>query len=346
MNNFTLSTSPHIIKKGNSTKTIMLDVLIAMLPAVVCAIIFYGYHVVINIVVCMLACFGIEMLYDLIYSKDFSKEAIKKSSAFDFSCLVTGVLIALNLPTTLNVWGLNVISGNTVVFSFDTVISCVLASAFAIVIIKKLFGGIGKNFINPAMGARVFLFVCFGTAFVSIPNVFDASTGATWLSSARGEVDGGILLNMLLGLTGSAAVGETCAIAILVGYAYLVIRKVIDFSLPLTIIGSTAVFAFLFDGLVNSITGIQLLYNVIAHVLSGGLLFGAVFMATDYATSPNTTLGRVVYGIGIGLVTVLIRCFAGYPEGMSFAILIMNVFTPVIDKIFIRKPFGYVKEAR
>lgn len=346
MKNFTLSASPHIVKKGNSTRAIMLDVLIAMLPALICAVIFYGYHVVINVIVCALACFGIELLYDLLYSKDFSKEAVKKSSAFDCSCLVTGVLIALNLPTTLNVWGLNITSGNKTIFSFDTIIACILASAFAIVIIKKLFGGIGKNFINPAMGARVFLFVCFGTAFVALPNVFDASTGATWLSSARGEVDGGMLLNMLLGLTGSSAVGETCAIAILVGYVYLVIRKVIDFSLPLTIIGSTAVFAFLFDGLVNSITGIQLLYNVLAHVLSGGLLFGAVFMATDYATSPNTTLGRVVYGVGIGLITVLIRCFAGYPEGMSFAILIMNVFTPLIDKAFVRKPFGYVKEAK
>lgn len=346
MNNLTLSISPHIVKKGNSTRAIMLDVLIAMLPTMVCAVIYYGYHIVINIVVCALACFGIELLYDLIYNKDFSKKAVKKSSAFDFSCLVTGVLIALNLPSTLNVWGLNITNGNIVVFSFDTVISCILASAFAIILIKKLFGGIGKNFINPAMGARVFLFLCFGTAFVAVSNVFDASTSATWLSSSRGEIDGGILLNMFLGITGSSAVGETCAIAIIIGYAYLVARKVIDFSLPLTIIGSTAIFAFIFDGLVNSLTGIQLLYNVLAHILSGGLLFGAVFMATDYATSPNTTIGRIVFGIGIGLITVLIRCFANYPEGMSFAILIMNVFTPIIDKAFMRKPFGYVRGAR
>lgn len=343
MDKFIVSTSPHVKAKRNTTRSIMFEVLIALLPLVVVAAVFYGYHVIINVAVCCLSCFGFELLYEkLLKRKEFS---FKKASVHNLSCFVTAVILALNLPTTMKIWGLNVVSGSTVIISFDIIIACILGSLFAIVIVKQLFGGIGKNFINPALGARVFLFLCFGAAFASVASVFDATTSATWLS-VKNEVTGGMLLSMLLGTTGSAAVGETCVIALAVSYVYLSVRKIIDWKLPLVIVASGFVFAILFDGVVNGLEGVSLINNALAHVLSGGLIFGAVFMATDYATSPNTNAGRIIFGIGIGLITMLIRCFASYPEGMSFAILIMNIVTPLIDKYVYPKPFGSQKKAK
>ena len=340
MSQFVVSTSPHIKAKRNTTRSIMFEVLIALLPLVVCATIFFGYHVLINVAVCCVACFGFELLYEyLTKGKEFS---IKKSTTNNLSCFVTAVILALNLPTTMNIWGLNITNGTTVVVSFDIIIACVLGSAFAIVLIKQLFGGIGKNFINPALGARVFLFLCFGAAFASVATSFDATTSATWLST-KTTVTSEMLLAMFLGNTGSGAVGETCVIALIVSYLYLSIRKIIDWKLPLVIIVSAFGFALLFDGAVNGLNGEQLIYNALAHVLSGGLIFGAVFMATDYATSPNTNAGRIIFGVGIALLTMLIRCFASYPEGMSFAVLIMNIATPLIDKFVYPKPFGTIK---
>lgn len=343
MDNFIVSTSPHIKAKRNTTRSIMFEVLIALLPLVVVATVFYGYHVVINVAVCAASCFGFELLYEKIFKgKEFS---FKKASVHNLSCFVTAVILALNLPSTMKIWGLNVVSGSTIIISFDIIIACILGSLFAIVIIKQLFGGIGKNFINPALGARVFLFLCFGAAFASVGTVFDATTSATWLS-AKNAVSGSMLLSMLLGTTGSAAVGETCVIALAVSYVYLSVRKIIDWKLPLVIIVSAFGFALLFDGVVNGLSGADLFANALAHVLSGGLIFGAVFMATDYATSPNTDAGRIIFGIGIALITMLIRCFAAYPEGMSFAILIMNIVSPIIDKYVYPKPFGTQKKVK
>jgi Na+-translocating ferredoxin:NAD+ oxidoreductase RnfD subunit len=173
----------------------------------------------------------------------------------------------------------------------------------------------------------------------------EASTGATWLSSK--SLKSISLLDMFLGNVGSAAVGETCVIAILLGYIYLSIRKVIDWRIPLMIIGWSAIFALLFDGAIKSkLSGEELWLNLGAHVLSGGLIFGAVFMATDYATSPNTFIGNCVFCFGIALFTMLIRVFAHFPEGISFAILIMNCLTPLIDKYIVPRPFGFVKKAK
>lgn len=341
MDNLIVSTSPHVLNKHNTTRRIMLDVLIALVPALICAIVYFGYMVAINAVVCMVSCIAFELIYDCI-TNGWNKQTIRKSTVWNMSCCVTGLLLALNLPTYINAWGLNILQNSNVVFSFDTVIICIIASAFAIIVVKQLFGGIGKNIVNPALAGRVFIFLCFGAKFASIANVFDATTSATWLST-KGAIDGNVLLNMLFGLTGSAGVGETCAIAIIAGYVYLVARKVIDWRLPLVVVASAFVFALLFDGVVNGLSGIDLLFNACAHVLSGGLLFGAVFMATDYATNPNTTLGKIIFALGIGFITMLIRCFAGYPEGVSFAILIMNVFTPLIDKFVYPRPFGWVK---
>ena len=340
MDKFIVSTSPHVKAKRNTTRSIMLEVLIALLPLVVVATVFYGYHVIINLAVCCISCYGFELLYEKIrQGKAFT---FKKASVHNFSCLVTAVILALNLPTTMNIWGLNVVNGSEIVISFDIIIACVLGSLFAIVIIKQLFGGIGKNFINPALGARVFLFLCFGAMFLPVPTMFDATTSATWLS-VKNEVTGGMLLSMFLGTTGSAAVGETCVIALVVSYVYLSVRKIIDWKLPLVIVASGFVFAILFDGVVNGLVGINLINNAIAHVLSGGLIFGAVFMATDYATSPKSTIAVIIYGVLLGFITVIIRKFGSYPEGVSFAILIMNIVTPLLEKI---KPrvFGQPKK--
>lgn len=351
--NYTVSSSPHVTQRAFSTRTIMIDVLIALAPACVAAVYFFGYHVLINLVMCAGFCFCFELLYDLIVSKSWNSEGVKKASVWDFSCFVTGVLLALNLPATMNVWGMNVTSGGRVLFSFDTVLVCLIGSLVAIVLVKQLFGGIGRNFANPALTARIFLVVTFGAAFMPSQTIgagIQASTGATWLSGAQQgikPVDGNILYSLFIGNTDAAAVGETCAIAILLGYIYLSVRKVIDWRVPLMILGWAAVLALLFDGVISSrLTGADLMLNMAAHILSGGLLLGAVFMATDYATSPNTFIGNCVYCFGIALLTMLIRVFASYPEGMSFAVLIMNCVTPLIDKYIYPKPFGYVRPVK
>ncbi len=349
MKDLTLSASPHVTQKNNSTRLIMLDVIIALIPALTAGIVFFGYHVAINAVVCVASCFGFELLFSLILRKDFSKSAVKSSSCFDLSCIVTGLILSLNLPSKIIVdaWNLNVYSGNNVVFSFDTVFVCIIGSLFAIVLVKLLFGGIGKNFANPAASARIFLFLCFGlkaittTAFAS--SALAGNTGATWLSGTKPTLSGNGLLDLFLGNRGSAAAGETCMIAIIIGYVYLSVKKVIDFRTPLILLGSLIVFSLIFDGISRNLSGTALIYNSLANVMSGGIAFASVFMATDYSTTPNTFLGNVIFAVGVALFTMLIRTFASYPEGASFAILIMNVFTPLIDKFVYPKPFGYVK---
>lgn len=349
----TVSASPHLTRKGNSTRSIMTDVLIALSPCVVAATVMYGYHVVINLVTCLIFCFGTELLYNLIVSKKWNREGVLRSSVFDLSFAVTAVILTLNLPAVMpvDIWGLTVFKGTgEIAFSFDTVILCALGSIFAIALVKMLFGGIGRNFANPACTGRIFLFIAFGGAgaFNLTSSLWAdgmSTTAATWLGT-RNVVTGGMLLDMFLGNTAAAAVGETCVIAILVGYVYLSARRVIDPRVPLMVIGSLAVFAFLFDVVPSGARGANMFYSTVAHVLSGGLLFGSVFMATDYATSPNTFIGTAIYAVGIGLITALIRAFGSFPEGFSFALLIMNIVTPLIDKYIVPKPFGYIKPAK
>lgn len=357
MKNLTVSSSPHIAQKSKTTRSIMLDVLIALAPAFVMAVLYFGYHVLLNAIVCMGACLGFELLFSCIFKKDFSRKAVRSSSCWDFSCLVTGLILALNLPRVIVVdgWDLNVYKAgaahtvDTVLFSGDTVILCIIASLVAIVLVKLLFGGLGKNFANPAATARIFLFLAFGLTYAQttgLGSALPASTGATWLSGDKLTNNQNMFLQMFIGNRGAAAAGETCMVAILLGYLYLSIRKVIDFRLPLIIMGSAAVFALLFDGLPRHLTGARLVNNMYAHIMSGGLAFGSVFMATDYATSPNTFWGSALYGVGISLFTMLIRVFANYPEGMSFALLIMNCAVPLIDKFLVPRPFGYSKKIK
>ncbi|MCM1368545.1 MAG: RnfABCDGE type electron transport complex subunit D [Roseburia sp.] len=345
----TVSASPHITKQNNSTRRIMLDVLIALMPCLIAAVVFFGYHVLINLFTALVFCFGTELLYDLIRSKDWTKEGVKRSSVTDLSFAVTAVILTLNLPSVMTVssWGMNILNADgAVVFGFDTVALVALGSIFSIAVVKMLFGGIGRNFANPACTGRVFLFIAFGAsgAFTAIEPLFasPAATGATWLGT-RGAVGGSALLDMFLGNIASAAVGETCVIAILIGYAYLSIRRVIDPRMPLIAIASLVLFAFLFDVVPSGARGADMFYQTAAHVLSGGLLFGSVFMAPDYATSPNTFVGNVVYFAGIGLITALIRAFGNFPEGFSYALLIMNLIVPLLDKYIVPKPFGFVK---
>ena len=347
MKNLIVSSSPHITNKHSSTRKIMLDVIIALIPCVICATIFFGHTVITNVIACAFFCYAFESLWWMIAHKNFSLKALKQASSSDLSCLVTGIILALNLPATVSVWELNISFGGTIIFSFDTLFVCLIGSAVAILLVKQLFGGIGKNFANPAATARVFLLLCFASSFVASQStglIFEASTGATWLSS-RGKTTGDVILRLFVGNTGTAAVGETCTVAILLGFIYLSIKKVIDCRIPLMIIGWSAIFALIF-GLGKGYEGEQLLLKTLCHALAGGLLFGAVFMATDYSSSPNTFEGNCVYCFGIALITMLIRFYASYPEGISFAILIMNIITPIINKYIYHKPFGYVKSKK
>jgi len=345
-NTLVISSSPHV-SANNTTRKIMLDVIIALLPSIVASTVIFGYMALINCIVCALSCFVFELLYEVI----FNKKKASQTTAKDLSCVVTGIIFALNLPTYISVWGWNIKSGDVVVFSFDTILICILGSLFAIAIVKMLFGGIGKNFANPAMAARVFLFLAFSTSFATVFSTDTwgktITTGATWLTDDSINLNGKVLLDFFIGKRGSAAVGETCIVAILLGYIYLSIKKIIDWRLPLIIVGSLAVFVLLFDGILDKkLSGAMLIKNTLAHILNGGIIFAAVFMATDYSTSPNTFFGGVIFGIGIALITSLIRVYGSYPEGISFAILIMNIATPLIDKYIVPHPFGYVKPSK
>ena len=299
-----ISVSPHI-HSGRSTSGIMRDVIIALLPAAVMGTVIFGLRSLLVIAVCVLACVLFEALFNIIVKKD--------QTIGDFSAAVTGLLLALNLPANIPIW------------------QCVIGSLFAIVIVKCLFGGIGHNPVNPAITARVFMLVAFGSmTSVAYPTLVDTVSGATPLPSiASGNIPK--LSDLFFGLTGGA-IGETCAAALLVGFVYLLVRRVITWHIPVSFVGSVFVFSLLAEGFD--------LTKALALILSGGLFIGAIFMATDYVTSPATAKGKLVFGIGAGLLTFLIRYFGVYPEGVSFAILFMNILTPYIDALTAHKVFG------
>lgn len=326
MNKMIVSSSPHQTKKHN-TRTIMLDVLIALVPALIASVLFFGPRVLAVAVVSIACCIVAEFCYNIIRAGKFDINKIPSYSCFDGSAAVTGLLLAMNLPSTVPLWIVPI------------------GAVVAIVIVKMLFGGIGKNFANPALVARIFLFLSFGvvmtTAIGTSGNLIgvDAASSATWLANRSAN---GNLLMMFLGNTGSAAFGETSALALLIGYAYLSIRKVIDFRMPLIIIGAAFVFALLFDGLPNY-QGADILIVSVSHVLSGGLILGAVFMATDYSTSPNTQVGNIIFGVCIAFLTIFLRVFSSLPEAMSFAIVIMNLLVPTIDKYILPRPYAKAK---
>ena len=304
MNKMIVSTSPHV-HSGASTRGIMLDVVIALIPAMITAIAVFGWQAAVLLAVCTAGCVVFEWGYE--------KMVKRPVTIGDLSAVVTGVLLALNLPANLPIW--------------QALLGCLVA----IVVVKQLFGGLGYNFANPAITARIVLLICFaGTMTNWIP--VDIETGATPLTRI-GTENMPSMLNMLLGNHGGS-MGETGTIALLVGGIYLIARRVISWHTPVCFIGTV----FLFTLAVKGDATIALY-----HVLSGGLMIGAIFMATDYVTTPFTGWGRVIFGVGCGLITVLIRLWGGYPEGVSFAILLMNILTPYINKATSPKPLGGAK---
>ena len=303
-NTLKLAVSPHI-HSGRSTAGIMRDVLIALLPAAVAGTILFGWRALLVVAICTACCVGFELFFNLITKKDLTVN--------DLSAAVTGLLLGLNMPSNVPLW------------------QCVLGSLFAIIVVKCLFGGIGCNLVNPAITARVFMLVAFGSmATPAFPTIVDTVSGATPLGSAEAAATYSIR-ELLLGLQGGS-IGETCAVALLIGFVYLLIRRVITWHIPVTFVGSVYILSFFLEGMdpVRALT----------MILSGGLLIGAIFMATDYVTSPATPAGKIIFGIGAGVLTVLIRYYGVYPEGVSFAILFMNILNPYIDSWTKHKVLG------
>ena len=290
--------SPHI-HSGRSTSRIMLDVLIALLPAAVAGTVIFGLKALLVIGVCVACCVGFEALFNLIVKKD--------QTVGDLSAAVTGLLLALNLTVDTPLW------------------QCAIGSLFAVIVVKCLFGGIGQNLVNPAMTARVFMLVAFTS--IAAPS-FPVDSVATATPLASEEMPG--LVDLLLGNYGGA-IGETCTAALLLGGIYLLVRRVITWHIPVAFIGMVFVFSLFMEGF-NAVEALSL-------IMSGGLFLGAFFMATDYTTSPPTPWGKIIFGIGAGLITCLIRYFGNYPEGVSFAILFMNILTPYICSWTRRKVF-------
>ena len=299
-----LSVSPHI-HSGRSTAGIMRDVIIALLPAAVAGTVIFGLRALLVIGVCVASCVLMEALFNVIIKKE--------QTIGDLSAALTGLLLALNLPAGIPLW------------------QCVIGSIFAIVIVKCLFGGIGCNLVNPAIAARVFMIVSFGSMAVQYyPTIVDTVAGATPLAQmAEGKMPK--ITDLLLGLRGGA-IGETCALALLLGLVYLIARRVISWHIPVATVGTVYVLSLCMEGFD--------FMKALALVLSGGLFIGAFFMATDYVTSPTTGAGKIIFGAGVGLITFLIRYFGVYPEGVSFAILFMNILTPYIDSWTAHKVFG------
>ena len=294
-----LMISPHI-HSGRSTCGIMRDVLISLLPITIGGAVIFGFRALLVVFLCIICCVGFEALFNVITKKGQTID--------DLSAAVTGLLLALNLPANIPLW------------------QCVVGSLFAIIIVKCLFGGIGQNIVNPAITARVFMLVSFGT--MSVPAFpVDTVAGVTPLSSETMPP----LMTLFLGNYGGA-IGETCTLALIIGGVYLLLRKVITWHIPLVFIGTVFVFSLLMENF-DFISASSL-------VMSGGVFIGAIFMATDYVTSPATAWGKVIFALGAGLLTCLIRYFGNYPEGVSFAILFMNILTPYISRWTSRKVFG------
>lgn len=300
-----LAISPHI-HCGQSTAGIMLDVLIALLPASIAGVIIFGLRSLWVILTCVVACVAFEALFCLITKKP---QTVK-----DLSAAVTGLLLALNLPANIPLW------------------QCVVGSLFAIIVVKSLFGGLGRNVVNPAIAARVFMLVAFTSVTqAAFPVNVDAVAGATPLADVTPKPAMPGLLTLATGYYGGA-IGETCSFALLVGGIYLLIRRVITWHNPVAFMSTVFVFSLFMEGFDP--------VKALSMVLCGGVVIGAIFMATDYTTSPPTPWGKVIFGIGCGLLTCLIRYFGSYPEGVSFAILFMNILTPYISKWTRHKVFG------
>lgn len=304
-----VSATPHVRDKS-STKRIMFDVCLALLPACGFGIYNFGFRALLVLVVSVASCVLFEYMYQSLMHK--------KLTVSDMSAVVTGMLLGMNLPHTIPLW------------------MVVLGSAFAIIIVKQLFGGLGQNFMNPALAARCFLLISFAGRMTSF--TYDGITGATPLAvlKAGESVD---VLKMFIGTTGGT-IGESSALALIIGGLYLIIRKVIVPTIPLVYIGSFSVFVLIFGG-----RGMDMNF-LAAHLCGGGLMLGAFFMATDYVTSPVTPWGKVVFGVILGLLTGLFRIFGNAAEGVSYAIIFSNLLVPIIEKITVPRAYGVEKKSK
>lgn len=307
MTGYNVTTAPHIRTK-ESTTSIMRNVLIALVPCLIAGVYFFGFRSLLICAICVASCVFFEWIFEVLMKRPITVK--------DLSAAVTGMLLGLTMPVTAPWW------------------LCVIGSAVAILLVKQAFGGIGDNFLNPALTARAVLLASWpgrmsGAAFVS-PNFLgkvDSVSAATPLAPGSGFS----ILDLFIGRI-PGTIGEVCKIAILIGFAYLLITRVISWGVPVIIVLTTGIFGWIFNG-----GGVE---TPIASMLSGGILFGAVFMATDYSTCPMTALGQIIFAFGIGLLTAVIRKFAGYPEGVTYAILFMNIVTPLLDKYINPRIYG------
>jgi electron transport complex protein RnfD len=317
----TVSSSPHV-HSAMSTRTIMRDVLIALIPALAGSVFFFGLRALMVVLVSVSAC--------LFFEWGWSKVMKRHCMTYDLSAVVTGVLLAFVCPPTIPYWMI------------------VVGAGFAIILVKMLFGGIGKNIVNPALAARAFMFswpaamsTWVKVGWENQPGLLstaDAVTAATPLAAMhQGQLPADSLLNAFLGNIGGC-IGETSVVLLLLGFVYLLVRKVLTWRIPVTFVGTVAVLALIFP------QGNDPLLWCGYQLCSGGLMLGAIFMATDYVTSPITRLGQMVYGVGCGVLTVLIRYFGGYNEGVSYAILIMNCCVVLLDRIGRPTKFGAPKK--
>lgn len=296
-----VSSSPHV-RSNETTQSIMMDVAIAMLPATAFGVFQFGLNALLVLIVTIVACVLSEYIFEKIMKKPIT--------VADMSAVVTGMILALNMPADIPLW------------------IPALGGIFAIIIVKQLYGGLGQNFMNPALAARCFLLISFAGKMSTF--TLDGWSGATPLAVLKtgGSVD---VAAMFIGKI-PGTIGEVSVIALLIGAAYLVFRKVISLRIPVTYILTVAVFVFIF--------GQQDMNFVLAHICGGGLIFGAFFMATDYVTSPITPKGQIVFGILLGVLTGLFRLFGGSAEGVSYAIIISNMLVPLIEKVTLPKAFG------
>ena len=313
----TISSSPHV-HSPVTTNTIMRDVVIALLPALAGSVYFFGFRALMVTLISVAACVFFEWSWSKLMKTD--------NKVYDLSAVVTGMLLAFVCPVTIPYW------------------TIILGDFFAIIVVKMLFGGLGKNIVNPALAGRAFMFswpvlmstwvkVGFENA-AGVISAADAVTAATPMASLHGgTLPEASVMDLFLGNVGGS-LGETSALLLLIGFVYLLIRKVLTIRIPLAYIGTVAVLAFLFP------MGNDRLTWMASHLFGGGLMLGALFMATDYVTSPITKLGQIIYGIGCGVITILIRYFGGYPEGVSYAILVMNCCVVLLDRIGRTKKFG------
>lgn len=296
-----ISSSPHL-RGERTTQNIMLDVIIALVPSVIAGTVLFGYRALMVVLFCASACVLLEY---------FSRVIMKRPQTIgDLSAIVTGILLGLSLPPTIS-------------------LPLALVGCFtAIVVVKQMFGGIGNNFVNPALAGRIVMLLSFPTQMTQWVSTDGVTTATPLAQSGSAEY-----LDLLLGRTGGC-IGETCAFAIIIGFIYLLARGVIKPTITLCYLGTVALGSLILSA------------DVLFQLLSGGLMLGAVFMATDYTTSPVTTKGKIIYAVGCGILTLLIRLYASLPEGVSYAIVLMNIVVPLIERVTVPKTFGKLKQPK